>query len=131
MERDSALSRPSEGLSDRRRLPAGRQLAQGLAKEESVPLDREGARHEYMIVLEELPERDEDLAEVRDDADVSRETLRRVRIRHLDEVSRVQDDEGTLDRVAGSDGARLPGAFDLDLRPDRDEVVEDVHRRGM
>src|SRR5216684_2380735 len=77
-----------------------------------------------------LPSRRQ-FAEIGDDADVSGETLRPLGIQNLDEVSRVQDDEGTFDRVAWGDGTGLSGAFHLDLRTDRDEVVEDVHRRGM
>jgi len=84
-----------------------------------------------VIVLEKLSERDEDLAEIRDHADVSDEALRRRRVRHFDEVPRVEDDERSFDRVAGRDRSRFARTFRLDLCADRDEVVEDVHRRGM
>src|SRR5207249_9059440 len=87
--------------------------------------------HQDVIVLEEFSEGDENLAEIRDDPDMSGEPLCGRGVRHFDEVARVQDDERPFDRVAGRDRARLSGTFRLDLSTDRDEVVEDVHRRGM
>ena len=131
VKRHAEFPGPREGLGCRRRFPSGRQLSQGLLQEEGVPLRRKRAGHQDVIVLEEFSEGDENLAEIRDDADMSGEPLCGRGVRHFDEVARVQDDERPFDRVAGRDRARLSGTFRLDLSPDRDEVVEDVHRRGM
>ena len=131
MERDAEVPRPREGLRSFDVLPAVRKRAELLAQECAVPLEGECAGHQDVVVLQELSEWHEDLPQIRDDPDARRETFRGFRVRDLDEISRVEDDERSLDPVARRDGAGLSRAFRLDLRPDRDEVVEDVHGRGM
>src|SRR5712691_11811273 len=84
-----------------------------------------------MVVLQELAERDEDLPEVCDHADVSCDPLRARRVREFDEIPRVENDQRPLDVFAGGDGSRLARAFRLDLRPHGDEIVEDMHRGRM
>src|SRR5216117_1340783 len=131
MEGDTEVAGPRHRLRGRCGLPSFWKGAEGLLEEEPIPLQGEAAGHEHVVVLQEFAERDQDLAEVRDHPDVTGEAFRRRGIGDLDEIARVEDDEGPFDRVAGRHRARLPRSFRLDLRPDRDEVVEDVHRCGM
>ena len=131
MEGDTEVAGPRHRLRGRCGLPSFWEGAEGLLEEEPIPLQGEAAGHEHVVVLQEFAERDQDLAEVRDHPDVAGEAFRRRGIGDLDEIARVEDDEGPFDRVAGRHRARLPRSFRLDLRPDRDEVVEDVHRCGM
>src|SRR2546425_250830 len=131
VERDAEVPRPREGLRSVDVLPAVRKRAELLAQERAVPLEGECPGHQDVVVLQELAEGHEDLPQIRDDPDARRETFRGFRVRDLDEVPRIEDDKRSLDPITRRDGAGLSRAFRLDLRSDRDEVVEDVHRRGM
>ena len=131
MEGDAVLPGELEGVLPRRGFPARGQLPRRGPELLPVPLDREGAGDEGMVVLQELAVRNEDLPEVRDPLDL-RPRLPGLGLRRdRDEVPVLQEDERALDRLARADGARLPGALRLDLRAHGDELVEDDHRRGM
>src|SRR2546425_2678869 len=131
MERDAVLPREPERAVPRRGLPVRGQLAGRGSQFLAIPLDREGSGDERVVVLEELPVRHKDLPQVDDPFDL-RPQFPRLGLRgDRDEVPALQEHEGALDRFARGDRARLPRPLRLDLRPHRDEVVEDDHRRGM
>src|SRR3989441_3625076 len=131
MKRQPELPGPSDCLRGVDRLPVLGQPREFLAQQGAVPLEAERPGHQDMVVLQELSERDQDFAEIRDDADVARDPPCGRGVRDLDKVTRVEDDERSFDSVARGHRARLPGPLGLDLGAYRDEVVEDVHRRGM
>src|SRR2546422_7903720 len=131
MQGDAVLPGEREGAIPRRGLPVRGQLAGRGPQLLAIPLDREGAGDERVVVLEELPVRHEDLPQVDDSFDL-RPQVPCLGLRgHRDEVPALQEHEGALDRLARGDRARLPGPLRLDLRPHRDELVEDDHRRVM
>src|SRR5919204_2787220 len=131
MQGDAEAPRPVERLGRRRLLPTWGKGPQFLADQGAVPFQGEGARHQDMVVLEEFPERDQDLPEIRDHPDPGPERFRGLRVRDFHKVPAVQDDERTVDRFAWRDRAGLPRTLRLDLGADGDEVVQDVHRRRV
>jgi len=131
VEGNPEVPRPGDRLRAIEVLPSVRQVAELRVEERAVPFQGERARHQHMVVLEEFSERHQDFSEVRDDANPRREAFRGFGVRDFDEVARIEHDQRPFDPVARRDRPGLPRAFRLDLRADRDEVVEDVHRRRM
>ncbi len=95
-----------------------------------VPVERVRPRHEGPIVLEELAEPDEDLAEVDDAADTGKEPFRVRSVVHRGDGPVVQLDDRAVEPVAHPDRRRLAGVLELHLGADGDEVLQHDHRRG-
>ena len=98
---------------------------------EPPPLLAVARGHQRVVVLHELPETDQDLAVVEDLLDLAGDPPRLRRIVHPADLPAPEFDRRPLDRVHRHDPRRLPGPLDLHLGPDREEIAEDVHRRGV
>ena len=96
-----------------------------------VPFERVTAGHEGVVVLTELPERDQYLAVVDDLVDLVPYGQDLVLRMAVHQVPVLQDDGGSLQGIAGCDDARLPGSFDLDLGAEGHELIHDVHAPGV
>src|SRR5207247_10147532 len=115
MEGDTEVAGPRHRLRGRCGLPSFWEGAEGLLEEEPIPLQGEAAGHEHVVVLQELAERDQDLAEVSDHPDVAGEAFRSRGIGDLDVIARIEDDERSIDRVDGRTRTSLPLYFHLYL----------------
>ena len=84
-----------------------------------------------MVVLEELPRRNQHLAHVNDFADAGRDRLRLVTAGGADAATVVEQHQRPLDRVARRDCRRLAGELDFELGTDGGKGIECNHRRRI
>jgi len=87
--------------------------------------------HENVVVLHELPEREEDLADIHD---LLHPPLIRHELRHrvgLDQVPAVQQQDRPLQLIAWGDRPCLPRPLDLYLRAYRQKAVQGIHSGGI
>ncbi len=94
-----------------------------------VPFDGVVSLHQHVVVLHELAEREQNLTQIDDLHDLR---FDRIGLGHgvgLDQVSVLEQQYRSLDRIARGYRARLTRPFDLDLGADGQEIVDRTHGR--